>query len=121
MANGLSVSDIGWLSIIAQSFLLAGWVVRTWPLWKAKLNEARKIQLDADGEQYKRVLEWCDRLDARVAVLEEEVETCRRERDEAKAEVMRWKAIAEGVGANRQEGAVRSAMQRRKDKNDAQE
>jgi len=91
-------------------------VIRAWPAIMAKVNEARNGEAQIAGEQYKRLLEWCDRLEARVEALEEEAETYRRERDEARAEVMKWQAIAEGVGANRQEGAVRSAVQRLEDK-----
>lgn len=36
----------GW----ATFFMLMVWVIRTWPHWKAKINEARKIELDAHGE-----------------------------------------------------------------------
>lgn len=87
-------------------------LIRAWPAIKAKVIEARAGDAQIAGEQYKRLLEWCDRLDTRVAALEKEVETCHTERDEARAEVLKWKAVAEGVGANRQEGAVRSAVQR---------
>lgn len=30
--------------------MLVAWMIRTWPHWKAKVNEARKIELDAHGE-----------------------------------------------------------------------
>lgn len=36
----------GW----ATFFMLLAWVIRTWPHWKAKVNEARKIELDAQGQ-----------------------------------------------------------------------
>lgn len=49
MADGWTISEIGSPASLASFFLLLGWVVRTWPHWKSKVNEARKIQLDADG------------------------------------------------------------------------
>lgn len=52
------------------------------------------------------------RLDERIAVLEREVETCHRERDEARADALKWKAIAEGIGQNRQEEATLLAAER---------
>ena len=64
-----------------------------------------------DG-QWKRVTDWCDRLEKRVEVLETEVATCHTERDEARAEALKWKAVAEGVGQNRQEEATILAAKR---------
>lgn len=36
----------GW----ATFFMLMVWVIRTWPHWKAKINEARKIELDGHSQ-----------------------------------------------------------------------
>lgn len=49
MVDGIALSDIGSPVSFGTFFLMAIWVIRTWPHWKAKVNEARKIQLDADG------------------------------------------------------------------------
>jgi hypothetical protein len=35
---------------------LATWAIKTWPVWKGKINEARKIELDADGSLRKDLL-----------------------------------------------------------------
>lgn len=42
-------AQIGSVPAWGSFFVLVGWIVRTWPHWKEKINEARKIQLDADG------------------------------------------------------------------------
>jgi hypothetical protein len=44
-AQLLSPSTPLWLMALG----LATWAVKTWPVWKGKINEARKIELDADG------------------------------------------------------------------------
>lgn len=76
MGNEWTVSDIGSPSSFATFFLLAAWVIRTWPHWKAKVNEARKIQLDADGERLSQAF-------ARIRLLEEQQSADRREFNEA--------------------------------------
>jgi hypothetical protein len=44
-AQLLSPATPLWIMVIG----LVGWAVKTWPVWKGKINEARKIELDADG------------------------------------------------------------------------
>jgi hypothetical protein len=69
--------------------------------------------------QYQRLQAWADKMEERcnlsekrIDALEEEVSTCHRERDEAFADALKWKAIAEGVGQNRQEAATLLATER---------
>jgi DNA anti-recombination protein RmuC len=76
MGNGIALSDIGSPASFATFTLLAIWVIRTWPHWKSKINEARKIQLDADGERLAQAF-------ARIRVLEEQQSADRREFNEA--------------------------------------
>lgn len=76
MADGLALSDLGSPASFATFTLLAIWVIRTWPHWKAKVNDARKIQLDADGERLAQAF-------ARIRVLEEIQSADRREFHEA--------------------------------------
>lgn len=76
MGDGLALSDIGSPSSFATFFLLAAWIVRTWPHWKAKVNEARKIQLDADGERLAQAFQ-------RIRDLEETQSKDRREFNDA--------------------------------------
>lgn len=74
------------------------WSIRTRPA-NVTADEAHE-----DG-QWRRVADWNARL-------QKEVETCHRERDEARAEALKWKAIAEGIGQNRQEAAALMAAER---------
>lgn len=91
MADGLSISDIGSPSSIASFFLLAAWLIRTWPHWKAKVNEARKIQLDADGERLAQAF-------ARIRTLEEAQSADRREfNDELSKERKRCDAELDAI------------------------
>jgi len=76
MGSEIALSDIGSPASLASFFLLLGWVVRTWPHWKSKINEARKIQLDADGERLKQAFD-------RIRVLEEAQSADRREFNDA--------------------------------------
>src|SRR5688500_17582847 len=59
----------------------------------------------AESGRWKRLVDWNQRL-------QDEVEDCHRERDEARAEVLKWKAVAEGVGTNRQDEATALAIVR---------
>lgn len=72
MNSGLTVSDIGAIFSGGSFLILAVWVIRTWPVWKQRVNEARKIQLDADGERLVQAF-------ARIRVLEETQSADRRE------------------------------------------
>src|SRR5688572_25847235 len=72
MVDGLALSDIGSPASFATFTLLAIWIIRTWPHWKSKINEARKIQLDADGERLAQAF-------ARIRMLEETQSADRRE------------------------------------------
>lgn len=72
MGSGLVLADIGSPASFATFTLLAIWVIRTWPHWKSKINEARKIERDADGERLKQAF-------ARIRELEEVQSADRRE------------------------------------------
>lgn len=72
MVDGITVADIGSPASFATFTLLAIWVIRTWPHWKSKINEARKIQLDADGARLAQAFE-------RIRSLEETQSADRRE------------------------------------------
>lgn len=49
MDEGVSFSDLGAVSGLGSVTILAIWVIRTWPYWKMRINEAQKIKADADG------------------------------------------------------------------------
>lgn len=62
----------------------------------------------ADG-QYKRLLQWAEKMEHRVLTLEKELEVCHRERtgaiaerDAALADVARLEAVQLGMGIGRQ-------------------
>ncbi len=75
-------------------------------VWAIRTRPANVTADEAHEEgQWRRVDEWNVRLLA-------EVEKCHRERDEARAEALRWKAVAEGIGTNRQDEAALLAGQR---------
>lgn len=74
--DATTLSEIGSPTSFATLFILAAWIIRTWPHWKAKVNEARKIQLDADGERLAQAF-------ARIRILEEVQTADRREFNEA--------------------------------------
>jgi len=69
------VAQLGSLPGWASFVLLFGWVIRTWPHWKQKVNEARKIQLDADGARLEQAF-------TRIRELEETQSKDRREFNE---------------------------------------
>lgn len=58
----------------------------------------------ADG-QYNRLLQWAEKMEERVKALEQEVEECHRERDEALARALKAEAIQLGMGIGRQRAA----------------
>lgn len=68
--------------------------------------------------QWRRFQEEIKRLDARILVLEREIETCHAERDTARAEELKWKAIAEASGQMRQEAALAAANERLAERED---
>lgn len=76
MADGITLSDFGSPLSAATLVTVLVWVIRTWPYWKQRINEARKIQLDADGERLAQAF-------ARIRELEETQSSDRREFHEA--------------------------------------
>lgn len=75
-------------------------------VWAIRIRPANVTADEAVHEgQWKRMAEWNQRL-------QEEVEACHRERDEARGEAIKWKAIAEGIGQNRQDSATIAAAER---------
>src|SRR5688572_24471091 len=102
------------LCTIAASLLI--WVIRTKPANKTA-DEAI-----ADG-QYKRLLAWANKMEARCAlsearidVLEAELAVCHRERDDALARAIKAEAASEGIGIVRTAQAIADAEKRQKDK-----
>ena len=93
MVDGIALSDIGSPASFATFTLLAIWVLRTWPHWKSKINEARKIERDADSvlrtDLLKRIrdLEEGQSADRREfnAALSDERKRCDAELDEIRA------------------------------------
>jgi hypothetical protein len=75
MGSEISIADIGSPVSFGTFFLMAIWVIRTWPHWKAKVNEARKIQLDADSDRLSQAF-------TRIRVLEEAQSADRRDFNE---------------------------------------
>lgn len=102
--------------LVVALVTLAGYGIKTWPAVKMRITEGKLADHQIAGGQHQRILEWCDRLETRVAILEKEIETCHTERDEARAEVLKWKAVAEGVGTNRQDDAAAMALKRLEDR-----
>ncbi len=86
--------------------------VRFWPLWKQRLTEARTAEDAIVGNQWRRFQEEIDRLAARVARLEQDVEDCHRERDEERRGRLEAEAILMGQGKARQEAAEIVARER---------
>lgn len=80
-------------------------LIKVWPLIKGKIIEARQGEAHIADNQWKRLLEWIERLEARIETLEAEVTECHRERDAALAEVARLEAINLGFGQARQRAA----------------
>lgn len=92
---------------LLSSGFIPGWLgislVVIWYLRTRAANRTADASIK-DGE-WKRLIEWNQRL-------QDECEACHRERDEARAEALKWKAIAEGIGENRQEAAILLAKER---------
>jgi hypothetical protein len=78
VAKLTSGTAAGWTAVL----LMAGWIIRTWPAWKQRVNEARKIELDSDAVLRTDLL-------ARIHALEEGQTKDRREFNEAMAEERR--------------------------------
>lgn len=91
LAQLTSGATAGW----AAFFVFLIWVVRTWPHWKAKVNEARKIEIEGEatirGQLLKRVgdleeAQHRDRLDF-ITAMSDERKRCDGELDEIRAEL----------------------------------
>lgn len=88
--DNVTISDVGSPASFATFTLLAIWVIRTWPHWKAKINDARKIQLDADGARLAQAFARINDLERAQSVaykeftiaLSDERKRCDKELDE---------------------------------------
>lgn len=97
-------------SALLSSGFIPGWLAFAVVfIWYIRNKLANETITDA---QWKRLQGEIKRLDERIVILETEVETCHAERDEARGEAIKWKAIAEGIGENRQEAAALLATER---------
>jgi hypothetical protein len=61
----------GWTLVL----VVCGWIIKTWPAWKAKVNEARKIEVDAAATIREHLIE-------RISALEHDLSSERRRCDE---------------------------------------
>jgi hypothetical protein len=81
-------SAAGWTLVV----IVLGWIVKTWPAWKQRVNEARKIQLDADGkfreDLMERIRDLEHSLELAASRVNQAIEDERR-RCEAEMSVMR--------------------------------
>lgn len=64
MANAEAVTSIFQITTSSGAILLIAWLIRTWPIWKQRLNEARQIEVAA-GEKFR------DQLLQRITELEQ--------------------------------------------------
>jgi hypothetical protein len=108
---GEANSFISWLSsggaaIWLGFFMLLGWMVRTWPVWKQRVTEAKAGADTIAGNQMARLVGEIGRLAQRVESLEASEERCRTDLADAK---MR---IAELEGYNMGRGEARNEAQR---------
>ena len=114
----------GWLSsgapaLWAGFFMLAGWIVRTWPVWKQRVTEARASDDALVGAQWTRFQNEIARLVTRVGDLEdkyqrleESEQRCREELADAKGRIAELEGYNIGTGSARQEAAGIVAAER---------
>lgn len=81
------------------------WAIRTRPA-NISADEA------AVEGQWRRQFDYAARLEARCLLHEQEIEACHRERDQARAEAIKWKLIAEAGGQMKQDAALAAANER---------
>lgn len=118
MADGITFSDIGSPLSAATLATMFIWVVRTWPYWKMRINEARKIQLDADGvlrtDLLKRIrdLEETQSADRREfnAALSDERKRCDHELDEIRDRLAAAERENQGLQAMIRQASSSTAM-----------
>jgi hypothetical protein len=79
VAKLTSGSSAGWAMVI----IALGWIVKTWPVWKQRVNEARKIEVDAEAQIR-------DDLIGRISTLEADL-TAERRRCDAELRALRDK------------------------------
>src|SRR6476469_6098677 len=98
--------NVDFLALVKSGFL-PGWgifalllvaIIRTRP--------ANKVADEATAAaQYKRLLEWSEKMEERVKVLEDQLKKVTGERDEALARALKAEAIQLGMGIGRQRAA----------------
>ena len=98
--------NVDFSALLSSGFIPGWFAIAIMVVWYLRTRAAnRTADAAIKDSEWKRLVEWNQRL-------QDECETCHRERDEARAETLRWKAVAEGIGQNRQEEAALIAAKR---------
>lgn len=105
--------------LVTACVTLLGYVIKTWPLVKARITEAKIAEDQITGTRWKRWQDEIARLDARIKVLEKDVAEC-KERElaaerralAAETEKARLQAFITGRGEGRQEAAILDSARR---------
>lgn len=122
------VTFSSWLSsgvpaLYAGLFVLLGWIVRTWPVWKQRITEAKAGDDAIVGAQWARFQNEITRLGTRVAALEKrcdeqalELEECHRDRNTERAGRLEAEALLMGRGRAAQEAQTMLSTEREADR-----
>lgn len=92
--------------LVSAGVTVTGYAIKTWPLVKARITEAKLADDQITGSSWKRFQDEIARLDRRVQVLEKELAECRRAKHDAEnraAVAIAEKARLEGFIAGRTE------------------
>lgn len=105
--------------LVAGSITLVGYKIKTWPLVKMRITEAKLADDQIEGSSWKRWQDEIARLDARIKVLEKDVAECKarefaaeRRALVAETEAARLRAFNAGRGEARQEAAIVDSARR---------
>lgn len=93
-------------ALVFAGVTLLGYAIKTWPLVKARITEAKLAEDQITGSTWKRFQDEIQRLDDRVQVLEKELAECRRAKHDAEnraAVAIAEKSRLEGFIAGRNE------------------
>lgn len=93
--------------LVVSVITLVGYGIKTWPLVKARITEARLADDQITGSVWKRFQDEITRLDGRIQVLEKELAECRTAKHAAENRAtvaIAEKARLEGFIAGRIEG-----------------
>ena len=114
IASLTSLSGAAWTAVLVGTV----WIIRTWPVWKQRLNEARKIELDADEGLRASLIDRIHQLEEIQSrdraeffrAMAEERKRCAAEIEEIRAMLRRTEEDNRGLMAMIRQNSASTAM-----------